>query len=96
MTAKKEWEEILEKQIKSQLRECHRLVKRALKKPDPSLSKLASMQLDEVTHLILMRKSVRHVSEKDYEFDIAEDGEPVFHLRAQGIGGGAADPRGYA
>ncbi len=95
MAAKKDGERVLEEQIRSQLRECHRLIGRALKKPDPSLAKLASMQLDEVTHLILMRESVKHVSEKDYEFEIEDDGEPTFRLRAQGVSSALAEPKGY-
>jgi|GEM_PF-6743374 len=51
--------------------------------------------LDGKTHLILMRKSLRHVSEKDYEFDIGGGGDPMFHLRAQ-EGVEVGEPWGYA
>jgi len=78
---KKEWEKMIEKRIGSTLKESYRLVGKAVKKPDPSLLKLASVQLDEAAELLLSRKSVRHIKEEDYDFDCDEDGDPTFHLK---------------
>ena len=78
---KSDWERMLELRIGSTMKESYRLLKTAMKKPDPSVLKLASLQLEEASDLMLMRNSVRHVKDENYEFDCDEDGDPVFHLR---------------
>jgi hypothetical protein len=83
MTNKKHWESTLDMKIDLKFKESYRLLRKAMKKPDPSISKLISVQMEEVTMLLLMRKTSKHLKEKDYDFEIDEDGDPFLHHKTE-------------
>ena len=78
MATKKEWERVVDYQVNARLKEAYKLIGKAIKQPDPAISKLVSHQMQEVTAKLLMKGGAKHVSEKDYDFDIDDEGDPVF------------------
>jgi|GEM_PF-3532633 len=75
---KKDWERAVEKRMRSDMKEIHKLLAKSKKDLDPSLLKLAAIQLEDVSGMALMRNAARKVSAKKYLFMMDEDGDLVF------------------